>query len=584
MFQRLYEFSRCLPAKAAWERLNEGMPSNYDRGIAICFDQDGHWSGIEVRHGYQGVIYRSGPSNGTDFTPCNKLAKSTANRLLKGVKAFSESSDLEASKRQWLQQTQQSYERNIDRIWEVIEEKTQEAGVDKDHRGYVFWARNGINDPVYAWPESKKFLVCQFLKPFAKGGVRTGTCSVCGESEKPVYGNFSVVACYNLDKKGSIAGGFQEHQAHRNLPVCGDCSMALAEAFNFGEQYFSSFMAGQTYMVFPYTANREIQEELADELQQHPQRFALGKARDLIAEEISLFEEFKSRGDQLALYLIFFKADNASWRIRAEVQQILPSRMQTLHTATVRIAAAKDLINESKTEEKPTQISAGTFKNFTGYGEGDSGDTLRTWLVALFDNRAIDYGQFVHLLVTRIIATARKNPKLIGWITRQAWGLYRYALMTNLIQPPITTQETDVQDATPSSAYGRYIEDHRDFFRQPELVVAFLTGCYVSQVASAQKEARGATPFTKKFMGRLLNQKALQRLYREGHGKLAQYDKLGYVITGLDPDLAAAWISCGDRWSIDDEHSTFAFTIGYSLAYRIRKLDSANTKNQETEA
>ncbi len=141
-----------------------------------------------------------------------------------------------------------------------------------------------------------------------------------------------------------------------------------------------------------------------------------------------------------------------------------------------------------------------------------------------------------------------------------------------------------MQDATPNSAYGRYIEDHRNFFRKPELVVAFLTGCYASQVASAQHEARGATPFTKKFMGRLLNQKALQRLYREGHGKLAQYDKLGYVITGLDPDLAAAWISCGDRWSIDDEHSTFAFTMGYSLAYRIRQLDSANTKNQETEA
>lgn len=48
-----------------------------------------------------------------------------------------------------------------------------------------------------------------------------------------MYGNFSVVACYNLDKQGSIAGGFAEQGAHRNLPVCGDCALALAAASGF---------------------------------------------------------------------------------------------------------------------------------------------------------------------------------------------------------------------------------------------------------------------------------------------------------------------------------------------------------------
>jgi hypothetical protein len=63
-------------------------------------------------------------------------------------------------------------------------------------------------------------------------------------------------------------------------------------------------------------------------------------------------------------------------------------------------------------------------------------------------------------------------------------------------------------------------------------------------------------------------------LYREGHGKLAQYGKLGYVITGLDPDLANAWVVCGEGWDISDEQATFAFTVGYSLAYRIGQLDA----------
>ncbi|MDM8557482.1 TM1802 family CRISPR-associated protein [Candidatus Parabeggiatoa sp. HSG14] len=103
--------------------------------------------------------------------------------------------------------------------------------------------------------------------------------------------------------------------------------------------------------------------------------------------------------------------------------------------------------------------------------------------------------------------------------------------------------------------------------------VAFLTGCYASTVASTQRKERHNDPFTKKFLGRLLTKTHLQRLYREGHNKLAMYDKLGYVIKGLDPDLAEAWVVCGKQWNISDEEATFAFTIGYSLEYRIRKLD-----------
>lgn len=33
MFQRLYELSRLLPDRPTWERLNEGMPPEYDRGF-----------------------------------------------------------------------------------------------------------------------------------------------------------------------------------------------------------------------------------------------------------------------------------------------------------------------------------------------------------------------------------------------------------------------------------------------------------------------------------------------------------------------------------------------------------------------
>ena len=576
MFQRLHELSQCLSEQAAWERLNEGMPANYDRGLALCFGPNGEWCGVKTYMGNNAVVYRSGPPNGIDFTPCCKLAGKTADRLVNTVKALADYSELPGDKRQWLTTSLAVFNKDQDTFWAEIETKQKEAGVDgKEHRGYVYWANENM-EPVYAWPEVRAFLVDKALASFAdKGGAREqGSCAVCGQSGIKVFGNYAVLACYNLNNPGSIAGGFQAHQAHRNFPVCGDCALAIAETFIFAETHLSSTMAGQSYLILPYSNNPEVREELRNRLGQHPDRYQLGKARDLVAQELALTDEFANYGDQLAFALIFFKQQNAAWRVQGEVQQLLPSRLRALHDASRAIARAADLIVEDKQDSKPVQITASTFKNFSSASEKASEDTLRNWLAALFANQPVNYRHFLHCLVAKLLDTSKRNADLQHWMTRQAWGLYRYACLTQLIIPDPITEHPAMSEIIPNSAHGRYVREHNNFFRRPELIVAFLTGCYAAQVASVQRQERGADPFTKKFNGRLLSRQHLQRLYREGHGKLAQYGKLSYVITSLDPDLANAWVACGDGWAISDEEATFAFTIGYSLAYRINQLEN----------
>ncbi|HYN79303.1 MAG TPA: TM1802 family CRISPR-associated protein [Lamprocystis sp. (in: g-proteobacteria)] len=584
MFQRLYELSQCLPARSAWERLNEGMPANYDRGLALCFGPGGEWRGVKTYMGNQAVVYRSGPPNGTDFTPCCKLAGNTATRLATAVKELAQDSSLPRDKRQWLVDSLTCFNDAQAVIWAEVEAKRKEAGVDdKEHRGYVYWADDQMA-PVYAWAETHAFLVERVLAAFAdKGGERpAGSCAVCGQTAVRVFGNYNVLACYNLNNPGSIAGGFQAGRGHRNFPVCGDCALSLAETFTFAETTLASSMAGQSYLILPYSNHPQVREELRARLGQRPDRYQLGKARDLLADEWALTDEFSGAGDQLALALIFFKQQNAAWRIQAEVQQLLPSRLHALLQAGKTIAAAADLTAESKTEIKPVQINAMTFKNFSSGSEKASEDTVRCWLAALFAGQPVNARHFLHCLVAKLLSTGKRNPEFLHWMTRQAWGLYRYARLTQLIVPDPVMEHPAMSDSIPNSPYGRYTQEHADFFRRPELIVAFLTGCYASQVASAQRQERGADPFTKKFIGRLLSRQQLQRLYREGHGKLAQYGKLGYVIAGLDPDLAGAWIACGEDWAISDEEATFAFTIGYSLAYRIGQLGKAAINQGES--
>ncbi|EGV32625.1 CRISPR-associated protein TM1802 [Thiorhodococcus drewsii AZ1] len=579
MFQRLHELSQCLPEREAWERLNEGMPANYDRGLALCFAAGGEWCGVRTYNGNQGVLYRSGPPNGTDFTPCCKFSGpdsvKTLARLSRAVMQLAAAEEIDAQRRDWLAATLATFEREQETILDAVRQARVAAGVDdKEHRAYVYWADEQMQ-PVHGWPAIRDLLVHQVVERFAdKGGSReAGACAVCGREDTAVYGNYAVLACYNLNNPGSIAGGFRANAAHRNFPVCGDCALAIADTFTFAETYLTSSMAGQTYLVLPYSNAPEVREELRERLGRRPQRYSLGKARDLIADELALTDEFAGYGDQLALALVFFKQQNAAWRVQAEVQQLLPSRLQVLHAAGQDIARAPDLISLSRGEDQPVRITAMTFKQFSSASDKPSEETLRDWLTALFAGKPIDQRHFLHALVAKLIATGRSNANLLHWTTRQAWGFYRYASRVRLIVPDPMEEHALMSDTIPESPYGRYVREHADFFRRPELVVAFLTGCYAATVASVQYKERQAAPFAKKFIGRLLTRQHLQRLYREGHGKLAQYGKLGYVITGLDPDLANAWVVCADDWAVSDEEATFAFTIGYSLAYRIGQLE-----------
>lgn len=577
MFQHLYELARCLPPHAPWEQLNEGLPETYNRGLALCFGADGEWLGVRTHYGNQGVVYRSGPSNGTDLTPCCKLATDTANRLGRAIEDSLKAPELSAEQRQWLELSLATFRAKQQAIWSEVETACRQAGVDgKGQRAYVYWVE-AQGQPVYAWPQVQDILVRKATEKWAEGGKRQGICAVCGQAGT-VYGNYAVLACYNLDKPGSIAGGFQRELAHRNFPVCTNCAFKLAQAIAFAERHLASQMAGQAYLALPYSNSEKIRAELYQRLQRDPNRYQLGRLHDLVADEWALLDEFGDAGDQLALTLIFYQQDNAAWRLQAEVQQVLPSRLHALKKAGRAIARASDLQVEKDGAVHAVEINAQVFKDFAGGSEQASAETLRVWLTALFAGQAIDPDHFLRCLVSRLLEAGRGSPALLPWLTRRAWGLWRYARLVELIPAPFQEENPKMSEIIPNSPYGRYVRAHQDFFRRPELVVAFLTGCYAATVTGVQYQERGNDPFSKKFIGRLLDRQQLRRIYTEGHAKLAQYDKLGYVITGLDPDLAQAWVACGETWAISDEEATFAFTLGFSLKARIDQLERASSQ------
>ena len=493
---------------------------------------------------------------------------------------------------EWLQHVLNSWVDGDEAFETAVSQKQLEDEVGTDHRGYLFLAQlnGGEVIPSYLHSEAGRLMVKQALEAFDRGTRRRGACYACGAPDREVLGSFSVLKCYNFDKRGTIAGGFDvKRQPGRNFPICEKCAVDLVGAINFAVEQgrLTSWSAGQNYLVLPSAATPEARHELLSALQEQPARFSLARVRDLLANDddlLAIIRQLAAAGlqDHLSISLFFFLEEKASWRIQGEVQQVLPSRLAKLDDARRTIADDPLLRIGSRpkkgkaAESRPTEVSTRTLQTFSGQelDKKSSQRLVRQWLEALFARRPVDRRALLHQLVRVIRATWRQTPAWAHGRVREAWALYRFFYLTDLIQA-----EDYMSPEMPQSPFGVFCKEHPEFFARQEAVTAFLMGCYCSVVSSVQYKARKSTPFAQKYQGRSLNGRYLRRLYSEARSKLAQYRALRIVASGLDPDLAEAFVACGEGWSLSDDETTFAFNLGLSLQYRIGS--QSGTANDE---
>lgn len=590
MFHRLYELSELIGLDGPlWSQLNQGMPSNYDRGIALCFDDAGRFVGCRQWRKHDEVVYRSGPPNGHDDTPCSKFsgaAVKTATRLGKAAGYYTEGANAA-----WWESVHEALgsgkkERLDAALLGTVERALAEAATDKDHRPYLFIARLEGAEllPCWRWVEVREGLERRFFERVSAFAKRPctgeGRCFICDHSGV-VYGNLSVLACYNLDKPGAIAGGFQPSRAAHNFPVCGPCGVRVSVAADHALAELQGYAAGISYLALPSTADAELRGYLRDELLAGHISLSLAsgrdpldnRERDLLSLGAQLAEE--ERASDLAFRFVFFRSSgNADWRILAELQRVLPSRLGRLYSISAELATDPMLFTS---RGDGIWVDSRLLGRFSGAGKRGQ-QVLRGWLVALLEGQAVQRRAFLHAVTTALLARHRKEPDYAGHATRQAWALTRYALAAGLI-----TKEPTVSLDLPASPYGDYCAAHPDFFTTRDQAAAFLTGCFASIVCYAQKKKRNAEPFAKKFRGRLIDPRLIKRLYREGRDRLEIYDGMS-MARGLDADLAEVLVDVGQDWPSDEDTLTLAFTIGYALQYRIaaRAAEARAASSEET--
>lgn len=585
------------------DQLSEPLGEPYVYGLAICFDRDGEFQGVRLTEGQDGIIYKFGNPRGNDYTLVSKTSATTENvvpRLRRNASKIIEWGSEDNETVRLIERCHATVEDHKDEIVEaVLERYPDDAGTDQ--RVFAYWAlvEDGEIDPFCQMQTVKDFLPHAVLNSYAEreaANVRmledNGTCSLCGASDVAVYGNFSDIACYNIDKQGFITGGFSYAQTTDNFPVCRSCILAVRGGKEFVEEHLDFFMAGLNYWLLPDAHDHNVYRVLLESIKDRHRQTLGEDARSIVADEkdilgyISDVLEDEKGHDPATLNFFFYESSQGAWRIVGEMRRILPSRIQDLYDAKSDIEDRPDVTLSSTEAEDGYRFNLLKLRPFCGSFDSQDDRKLIRYLEAIFQGDALREKTVISDLVGGIIsahkdAVGSGNVGRARYTIRDAWATYRFLDTIDAIHGHDGGDGMTI-DYDEDNGYTRYIDDHADFFGDTQRTAAFLTGCYVGQVMYAQYQenpTRDTQPFAKKFIGRKLDRNLLERLYDTGKDKLTQYERT-YLVRDLDPILAETWVQAGEGWDLSKEHTTFAFNLGWTLS---RQLATAEDEAEEEE-
>lgn len=581
MFTKLLELNRIIEGKkpkGVIERLNQGLDEAYRHGIAICFDiNSGKYAGLKVVEGSRNVVYmEASSSNGFAPTAVQKVPKdprTTVNKLRRAVKALSGTT---AGIKERLVAIAANFDEKT--ILTDVKQKLHELSPSAGAGAYLFVAslEGDTIYPLYREQEVQEYMVRNALEnQYGKADdgkvVVTqdkGTCYVCGESNKTVYGNFSYLKCYNLDKRGVVTGGFSYSQTLKNFPVCEECIMAVSAAYDFAREKLEFWLCGERYLLLPnlQTMDNELSEIIVQHLQGREALPAGNELEKITASENEILEELAEVGggkDILTLTLVFFEEKKKSWKITGEIPEILPSRISGIYAAK-RVVESNPYL---KMGDKPFYYTFKSLQRFTGNSGTTSRRKFMGYIDAIFSAGTMDEKAVLTDLVKTVLSVSKSEPQYLSFTVRDAFATWLFLNQLNILRKG---GKRMANEPIVNGPYGKFIQGHQDFFDSREKIVSFLTGCYISKVLYAQDSSLDKSPFFKKLRGLKIDRKRLLTLYPEARNKIQQYDAFG-LVKDIDPLLAQAWVDCGNRWSISDDEATLAFTLGLSLDYNINK-------------
>lgn len=583
-------------------QLSDEIGKNYHYGLAICFTNHGTYSGITLTEGKKGIIYKDIHPKKPPFTFVLRYTPKLQNlltRMCKNAKNLIEWGEKENKSVMLFRNCLSEVENDISAIIEDINEGYPSDSNPK-RKVFLYWAFQGNDGSISPFCSTnivQEYLSEQMLKDFAfkKKGSKTISviaentiCQICGSQKQKVYGNFSEIACYVLDKPGMITGGFSYKQTTHNFPICSECIIDILGSKTYIKKNLQFSFGKLNYWIIPDTMDNQIYPVILNEISEQRTRQTLGrKLKSITNQEEEIFDYITFKSEQvgtlypITLNLFFFKSSQASWRIISEIRRVLPTRLEKIFKAKTYIEKHPEMIMTKKEKKNGYNFTLNTIKPFCGDMEKTSEKKLLSYLDAIFSGKKLQWRNVVSDLSNCIIITQKSKPEYSRTRLRDAWAIYIFLRELEIIN--INEGENHMKEKEMRDIYSEFMEEHPDYFGNIVRKASFLTGAYIGAVLYAQykeNKKRKIQPFTRKYSGRKLTKDRLVYLFNEGKKKLIQYKKLG-LVHDLEPLLAETWVEVGDKWDLNKEDTTFAFNLGCTLGSKLNKKSDESNENKE---
>ncbi|WP_372365250.1 TIGR02556 family CRISPR-associated protein [Candidatus Uabimicrobium sp. HlEnr_7] len=583
---------------------------NYPHLLLIEFikNEKGKWqfSGVSYReHSAQlkgKLLYKRGSSRGSDKTPTCKVAKGIESSFQqKIVNWFSG-----ASSKDFLNDKERLF---IQEISNVITEKSlviKELLVEKQNtlsKGGVVLSctfNQGGND-FFVGEKTffSKFIIEEskadymYSKTFNKYScAKNKVCSICQKNQEEVYGYFTSLKFYTVDKPGMVSGGFQQDKSWKNYPVCLNCALNIEKGIQVIEAKLDFQFYGLKYYFIPKLLLRQNKEDIINDilnLEMRKEQKVNAKLKKRITnDEGEILEYATNYNNQIAFTLLFYdKPQKVVFRILASIEELLPSTLSKLFNA-------KDYVDNAfafmKKDNQPLfNFNFGFLRTFfpNNKVEGNFNKAFLEMVQKIFSSSYISYSYLLKHYMKHL-RYSFVHDQFFWHDTIKGFILLNFLRKLHLLDSSTRKENMDIQFFTTFSITSKnefeekvqlFFRSFDSFFSQDSHKAIFLLGVLTQFLLNVQKRERQATPFRSRLKGLKMDSRDIATLLPQLIEKLEQYRANYY--TSLEELISKHLLSAGDyrQWNIAVDEMNYIFALGMNLSKHF-KIQSEIKENK----
>ncbi|MFB3896897.1 MAG: TIGR02556 family CRISPR-associated protein [bacterium] len=404
-----------------------------------------------------------------------------------------------------------------------------------------------------------------------KRSASTGVCSICSISGKEVSGKTDVFRFYTIDKPGFITGGFEESEAWKNYPVCGDCKTLLEKGRQFIDTKLFFKFYGLGYSLIPriLISNNNELEEILDILSDSTKVVSLKERlkKKITNDENEILEYLSEKKDILTLNFLFLQKQQSAERILLLIEDVFPSRIKNIFDA-------KDYIDKIFENDFEHGFNFGTIRTFFSKSDENKRESdLNKYFLEIVDS--VFKGRKLNLsfLTTFHMAVIRKEFVSDGYFSFRVKDALMNILFFEYLNLIIFKEVEIMEENIFSSVFTRYGKTFGSSAKRG----IFLLGSLTQLLLQKQWSDRDAKPFMKKLKGLKMGEKDIKALLPEVQNKLEEYDSFDKGKKQIASEISNYLLDAGNEWKMSTDEINFYFACGMNLADKIADIVYSKT-------